>query len=309
MLSNCVRLSLCLLLGFLAWLLPGSPASARAGDLTDTAAADGYQYTLGGRVRLLLVWVGRDDVGVGRFVRREHHDGRTVELLVGMDPERAPRGVNRWGFSRESLRGGETEVVVAGTDYEAESLDDIQERLEREVSIAVGVLRARITPDAAVVQTAALVADVGTTYRDVASVLTRVGEEPLTWRTRRVARPDGVRSGFLMSLVEWIDRSLEAYRRDPASVTALTGDSIPYIYSDRIYDMALRRLAFEREAQIRGRSYPNVLRAEFETRNRQNGERNRFRVSYGTEGALAGVPVQIVLRPRWWLEAELLLDR
>jgi hypothetical protein len=293
-----------------AWLLVAwPPVALAAAEETATSRGGTYEYTLGGRVRLLLFWVGRDDVGVGRFVRREEADGRTIELMVGMEPEKAPRRANRWGFTREQLRGAEAEVVVAGTDYEADSLDDVQRRLQREVPIAVGVLRAHITPGAAVVRTTALETDRQTTYRDIDTIVGRATDEGPTWRTRQIVPPDGVRPGFLMALAEWIDRSVAAHQRDPSLTPAKDAGSIPYVYSARIYDMRLRRLTFEREARFKDRAYHDVLHGEFESRNRETGERSRFAVSYGTRGELAGVPVRIVLKPRWWLEAELLLDR
>jgi hypothetical protein len=299
----------CALLGIL-WLLLGGPASASPDSGEPRPLEPGtYQYTLAGRIRLLLFWIGRADVGVGRFVRSEHENGRTVELMVGMDPERAPRRANRWGYTREELRGTETRIVVAGTDYEAESLEDVQQRLDREIAVAVGVMRARVTSDAAVVRTTALEVERETTFRDIESVLARAPEDHDHWRTRRIARPENVRPGFLMALVELIDHTVAAHQREPASSNSFRGVRIPYVYSDRIYDMTLRRRRFDREARFRGRTYHNVLHGQFEARNQKTGERNRFAVSFGTEGALAGVPVRIVLRPRWWVEAELLLDQ
>ncbi len=69
-------------------------------------------YTVNAKVRLMpLVWIGRDNIGGARITRRHDASGRrTFELLVGSDPDRAPRRINRWGFIRESLNedGGET---------------------------------------------------------------------------------------------------------------------------------------------------------------------------------------------------------
>lgn len=312
MITRTARFTVCALLAACIVSLASRPAPVRAADVeepTVSTLSGTYRYTLAGRVRLLLFWVGRDDVGVGRFARLEHDNGRTVELMVGMEPEKAPRGANRWGYSREELRGGYTDVIVAGTDYEAESLEDIQEHLEREVSIAVGVLRARITPDAAVVRTTALEAEQQTTWRDIDTILARAtADDDRPWRTRRIERPDGVRPGFLLALAEWIDRTVAAHKENPGTAPSRDG-RIPYVYSSRIYDMSVRRLTFERQVRFRGRTYHDVLNGEFEARNRESGERSRFAVAYGTRGDLTGVPVRIVLRPRWWLEAELLLDR
>src|SRR5262249_40260786 len=56
------------------------------------------------RVRLLVFWAGKDDVG-GGYIRR----GRSAEdphkeffqVLFGSDPAKAPRAINRWGAGTE----------------------------------------------------------------------------------------------------------------------------------------------------------------------------------------------------------------
>jgi hypothetical protein len=58
-----------------------------------------HHYRMAGRVRLLLFWVRRDNVGSGRIVWRGSEGGDAgYELLIGTDPSIAPRKVNRWGY-------------------------------------------------------------------------------------------------------------------------------------------------------------------------------------------------------------------
>jgi hypothetical protein len=54
--------------------------------------------------------------------------------------------------------------------------------------------------------------------------------------------------------------------------------------------------------------FPDVIRAKLETKNTVTGKETSFRLEYGTEGDLKAVPLRIVFRPKWWFEAELLLD-
>ncbi|MBM3770324.1 MAG: hypothetical protein FJW27_03380 [Acidimicrobiia bacterium] len=57
------------------------------------------RYRMAGRIRPLLFWFGKDDVGFARITWRSADEGcRAYELLVGTDPNRAPRGLNKWGF-------------------------------------------------------------------------------------------------------------------------------------------------------------------------------------------------------------------
>jgi|SRR5579872_1430349 len=63
-----------------------------------------YDYIMTARVRLLLFWVGKDDVG-GGYIRRgsvpEDPASDVIELLIGSDPAKAPRAINRWGAASE----------------------------------------------------------------------------------------------------------------------------------------------------------------------------------------------------------------
>ena len=72
--------------------------------------------SMSGYVRPLLFWFGRDDIGLARVVWRTGDDGaRGYELLVGTDPAKAPRALNRWGFVSEEVHGAEGAVLALMT--------------------------------------------------------------------------------------------------------------------------------------------------------------------------------------------------
>src|SRR6266478_2788215 len=96
-------------------VLAGSPAAAQAPVPQDIQAAlqhttelmqaplhvdEQFEYTMTARLRLLLFWVGKDDVG-GGYIRRatlpRDPASDVIELLIGSDPAKAPRAINRWG--------------------------------------------------------------------------------------------------------------------------------------------------------------------------------------------------------------------
>src|ERR1051325_5977296 len=60
-----------------------------------------HLYTMSGRVRMLLIWLGRDNVGSGMIRWRAAGKDSAYELLIGSDPLRAPGRLNRWGFLAE----------------------------------------------------------------------------------------------------------------------------------------------------------------------------------------------------------------
>ena len=65
-----------------------------------------HTYRMAGKIRVLLLWVGRDDVGSGVIKWRGAGDEKAIELLIGSDPKRAPSQLNKWGYLVEAMRGG-----------------------------------------------------------------------------------------------------------------------------------------------------------------------------------------------------------
>jgi hypothetical protein len=81
-----------------------------------------------------------------------------------------------------------------------------------------------------------------------------------------------------------------------------------FVYKDAVYDLIVRRI--ERVPQLRTRSavFENLLRAQVSIGNQATAATTEFRVTYGTEGAFAGVPVVAQYQPNWWFKVELELD-
>src|SRR5499425_271735 len=99
-------------LAFPAAPRPAEPASEDA-QLVQTAleavhvVPDGavqFDYVMTARVRLLVFWAGKDDVG-GGYIRRgrskEEPRKEFFQVLFGSDPAKAPRAINRWGAGTE----------------------------------------------------------------------------------------------------------------------------------------------------------------------------------------------------------------
>src|SRR5687767_15597530 len=57
-----------------------------------------HTYRMAGKIRLVMVWVGRDDVGSGTIKWRAAGDQTAIELVIGSDPSRAPGQLNKWGY-------------------------------------------------------------------------------------------------------------------------------------------------------------------------------------------------------------------
>jgi hypothetical protein len=130
-------------------------------------------------------------------------------------------------------------------------------------------------------------------------------QREVRWNRRHVPRPPHVAPGFLTA-VDRLMRSSAVRAREAGSVPL--GQRFPYVYKDATYDLVPRR--FERIAELRTRSgvYRNLVRSDIALVNRASGWTTSFSVTYGTSGALAGVPVAARYQPNWWFRVELELD-
>jgi hypothetical protein len=259
-----------------------------------TGAADGvriegrnaeHRYRIVGKVRLLLVWVSADDVGGARLTWRGSESSQSVALLIGSDPQRAPRGVNEWGYIREDVSADSTEVFGIRTVTDGDSPEEAEARHRaRGKVVELGVLCSRVSRADAASQTTTVHVASDATYRDVDRVLEAVERHP-TWHGRRTARPANVAPGFLTAM----DLMMRSSARQSSEAPACPRQS--FVYKDAVYDLIPR--AVERVAAFRTQAgvYEHVLRTDIAVKNRATGWTTAFSITYGTEGPLAGVPI------------------
>jgi hypothetical protein len=114
-----------------------------------------------------------------------------------------------------------------------------------------------------------------------------------------------VAPGFLTALDFMMRSSAIAAR---GAELLLASPRLGYVYKDAVYDLIPRRV--ERLPQLLTRSglFRNLLRSEISVRNRATGATSAFSITYGTDGALAGVPIAATYQPNWWFRVELELD-
>src|SRR3954454_11904557 len=99
----------------------GEP-SAEAGALRPVKIR---RYVMSGKVRPLLFWIGKDDIGVARIVWRRGESGNVgYEFLVGTDPAKAPRALNRWGYIAEDVEGAGGSLLALMTGRDENSYSD-----------------------------------------------------------------------------------------------------------------------------------------------------------------------------------------
>lgn len=143
------------------------------------------------------------------------------------------------------------------------------------------------------------------TYRDADVLMQRIPEG--AGRIRRLCLPQGVEPGFLFAVGSLVGESVDTYRR--SGISSVAKDALRrYVFSGSIFELRRRVTREVRELAINDCAFRELLESSFEARNLSNGQLSHFTITYGIHDPIDGIPVRIVYRPRWWFEAEMLLD-
>lgn len=248
------------------------------------------QFTVSARIRPLLFWTPRREVGEARFMSSESAGGgRHLELLIGTDPDRTPRGINRWGYIAETVCGTRAELVGLMTESTEQTVDQAQAALDEARGRPLKAIRARQVSGEAATEIVTVRPTADVTYRDLGRVLALL---PPHGEASVATVPPGTDSGFLVAVTGLIHESVSAHRE---SRRARGGLRRAYVYAGRLYDITMRSSTVV--------DTMSAIESDFEVRNRATGSTSEFRIVYATAD---GEPIRIVHRPRWWLEVELL---
>ena len=263
----------------------------------DVAAAERHHYTIGARVRpLLLFWISRNDVGDAIVTRRRGPGESAYSLLIGSDPDRTPLHINRWGYIEEEIRGTEARLLGLMTESEEDSIQQAEANVRSQPSGAhpFKVIEATVDAEQAQARVASINLPEDYTLRQMHVVLdvARRAADGGTLRTVRL--PPGTRPGFLAAVSD-------AMRLPDAR-------SIPYVYYGKFYDLRRTRSRAVPNVQVGQRSYGPGIAADFVIVNTRDGEQTKFSMTYGTTGDYAEVPLAAMYQPRWWMQVELAID-
>ena len=289
------------LVGALSAARGGGPP---AGGAPGATASRECRYSLAARVRPLLFWVGKDNVGEGRIAWLAGERGEQgYELLIGSLPDRAPRKINRWGYISERREPSGVRVLGFMTEVDAETYEQAESKTGSipDGSRVFKIIQGTVDGADAASRVSGLTLPESLTLRDLDAVASQV---PTTDLTTRIALPPGAQPGFLFAMASLLAENVATYLETGAAPakTART-----YVYGGRVYQATTRSSRFHEKTTIRGRLFRRVIESEFETRQAGRDKGSRFRLVYGTEGDLREVPVRIVYRPKWWFEADLVL--
>ena len=265
---------------------------------------------MSGHIRPLLFWISRDDVGDGRIVWRKDPDGaKGWDFVLGTDPARAPRGLNRWGYIAEEAEGRTGRLLAVMSRSEEDTLGEVRAGDDRKA--VVGLFEAiRATVEAG--ESRAQISNVGTptalTIHDVDALVerVRVGLDDATLKVTPIG-PD-VRPGFLVAVAELVNGSVAAWRSSRPPAPDPPGAVVRYVFGAKLCEIRLASQKRLREFRDGDREYRDLVRARFDILTLATGDRTDFELVYGLDGDLAGVPVQIVYSPKWWLKVVLHLE-
>jgi hypothetical protein len=271
-----------------------------------------YHYTMTARVRpLVLFWITRNGVGDAVVTRRRAPGETDYSLLIGSDPERAPRRINRWGYIDEEIRGAEARLIGLMTQSDEASIEEAEASVRKPShgNRTFKVIQATVDGEQARSVVTSIAAPENYSFRQVRTVLELAQREGSEGTPRVVRLPAGTRPGFLSALAELMDRAPRRggqARRDGQAGSG--SEVVKFVYHGSIYELRETRAHLMPTMRAGGTAYQRVVAAEFEIRSTTDGEVTEFSITYGTEGALAGVPLTASFQPRWWMEIDLAID-
>jgi len=275
------------------------------------------------RVRLLLFWVGKDDVG-GGYIRLgtspQDASLEIINLLIGSDPAKAPRAINRWGLaseivhrSPEASSGSQSSVffgfmkVSSGT-----SVTEMQKELAREKqsgSFLFSAILNQAGPNGNFAKTAPFASNTDFTIQDLQRaepvVLDHLMSSEGRFRSADAGESQACNrtEGFLSSVSELVDAALSG-KHSPISIC--------YLYNGQRFTLKLKQTTRVPQREIRvtlrdaphdyGRTYHDLILTSFDNFNETTKTGGSFDLLLGTTGALRGAPVQITYQPNWWFQ-------
>jgi hypothetical protein len=267
-----------------------------------------YRYRMSAKIRPLLFWMGKDNVGGARVRWRQGGAGeRGFDLLIGSDPKRAPRAINRWGFILEETRGDESVVLGVIKKSDQDTLQAAQaDALTGGAQGHFWKMLQGKTMGSDCVGTVTLT-QVGKdySYRDLDTLLDALVKFPGPPKMKRVSVPAGGRAGFLTALADLIHDTVESVHRDGR---APGRKAMPYAYYGYQYDLTRTSASLKTQQAYGGRVYPRLVQASFEVRERGDSWVESFTLALGLDGPLAEIPVFVSYQPKWWFKADMVLD-
>jgi hypothetical protein len=286
----------------------GQAASARPWVTLPKIAEHGYRIKA--KVRLLLFWFGKDNVGsaVIRWYRGAGTD-RGYEFLIGSDPARAPRQINRWGYIYEEHRGAVTTTVGVMKPADEASLEEAKANVEKApgAGAVFTMLRETASQGESVAQLTKAYVRRDYSYRDLDALFGDFEKVTAAPEVRRSHFDADVTPGLLSTITAVMHEDAEA-RRHGRGPRGAQGRVARYVYNAKTYTLTLASSQSIGTQQYGGRSYSNLVEGDYDITMQGFTWKEKFTVVYAADDSGVEVPVFAVYQPRWWFKVELTLD-
>ena len=264
--------------------------------ISDVSAYAEHRYRIVGKLRMAVIWSKHDDIGTARMTWRSDPNSSAMTLMVGSDPQRAPRSLNKWGYLREEVRSDRAEV------FTVRSLGGSEASSATDYTAAEGPLfgaSCSSIGNTDVTGAKTTVSAAGVTYRMFDRLLDRIALAP-QWHGKHTTRPAGADAGFLNALQHVI--------RTGRTDSTAKASPIAYIYNSNIYDLTIQGSHQLGRTTVGSRTFEQLIRTDVAIRNRTTEEISKFAVTYSPDRAGTPLPIQIFCQPNFWLSVELRLD-
>ena len=286
-----------------------------------------YDYVMTVRLRLLLFWVKRDDVG-GGYIKlgdvAEDPRRQVVQLLFGSDPSKAPRSINRWGAATEiARRTSSSDADPASSVFfgfikpsRGGSVSSMQRELSAEGQGGQHLFEATL----GLVDRGQALSKGVPFYTDHDFNLHELDQaQQLAIRRledgpdRKFRRLEGSSqksceraAGFLSTIAELLDDSVQGGH---------THATLCYVYNAHQYTATLESAHRVAERAVRvalreggpgiDQTYRDLRQAHFRVLRQDTGGETDFDILVGASGPMRGVPIQISYNPNWWFQVVL----
>jgi len=268
-----------------------------------------HRYRIAAKIRpLLLFWVGKDDVGGARIRWRKGDGGaRGYDALIGSDPARAPRKINRWGFILEEAGPAGARIVGIMKSSDEQTLDEATSRVAAEAkgSVVFKMIESAVSRTEAVSKVTVSTVPRDYSYRELDALVDVLTKETTPPKIQKTPVPPGGRTGLLSAIIELLQDGVQTVKR---TGKAPGRKGLGYVYYAKQYDLTRVSSNIERNATYGGVVYPSLLKSDFQVRARAESWSESFTIVCGLDGPLAEIPVFLTYQPRWWFKAEMVLD-
>ncbi|HVN77442.1 MAG TPA: hypothetical protein VMW38_00435 [Terriglobia bacterium] len=302
-----------------------------------------YHYRMAGRVRLLLFWVGKEDVGGGsitfsdQFLPSAQLKAEGIEVLFGSNPKQVPGRINRWGYGQEwsywkahsNAAGGELQYTVF-TGFmrhsDEDALSQVYATRQHEQSAQLywyDGIESVVRPWESVSNVRHFAEPQEFDYQQSEMVQSAyrqrldAGPPDKTKVLKNGSRLYSAPYGFLTCMRE-VSRQI-SNRFQTSGEEFLRGNySATYAYNAKTYILEVTRLKYhpsfflpEKEPDGEGKStlrhFSDVAEVDFRLHDMTDGSKHDFSLWFPLRGDQQGVPLRILDKPRWWLQVDLRL--